>query len=75
LAPLIRAHPEIEWKMTLTYGEKDFFKRKYADDLFKEGVLKTGSVNTVFGCGHHLYFDDPENTLKYTLDSFFKIED
>jgi pimeloyl-ACP methyl ester carboxylesterase len=74
LAPLLRAHPEIDWKVTLTYGENDFFKRKYADELFSEGVLKTGSVNTVANCGHHLYFDDPASTLKYTLDSFFKIE-
>ena len=46
-------------KITFMYGEKDFFDRKYADELAKDGTLKESTVYTVTGSGHHPYIDNP----------------
>ena len=43
----------------MLYGEKDFFSRKTADELVKEGTLKDTKVYTAKGAGHQLYFDNP----------------
>lgn len=49
-------------------------KRKHAELLIQEKVLPQSQVIIVSNAGHHLYIDNPAETLKGLLDAFFKIE-
>lgn len=57
--PLMRAHKDMDWKITMVYGEKDFFKPHAGEELLKEGTINQGGVYMAKNCGHHIYFDDP----------------
>jgi pimeloyl-ACP methyl ester carboxylesterase len=59
---------------TFGYGERDFFKRIHADTLVQDGTLPNARVFTVSKSAHHPYFDNPEETLEYALESFFQFE-
>ena len=48
--------------------------RKHADQLVAEGTLPNSKVFTVKDSGHHLYFDNPEETLKVLLSEFMRFE-
>lgn len=58
----------------MAWGEKDFFKPFKGYQLLEEGIVKYGAVHIAKGCGHHLYFDDPEATMNSLLTTFFEIE-
>jgi pimeloyl-ACP methyl ester carboxylesterase len=59
---------------TFAYGDSDFFKREHADELVNDGTLVDCKVFTVSNSGHHLYFDNPEETLLNLLSEFFRHE-
>lgn len=73
LAPLFRVHADLNWRITMCFGEKDPFTREPADQLVKEGIIR-GSVHSIKGTGHHLYMDNAELTLKSMLKGFFELE-
>ena len=56
------------------YGETDFFWRKNADNLIKDGILREATVFTVPAAGHHPYIDNPTDTANYMIDNFLKFE-
>lgn len=71
---IYRSHNEIDWQITMVFGEDDFFKREPADELVADGTLKDGRVLTAKGTGHHLYFDNPKLAVDLSLTRFFELE-
>ena len=49
-------------------------KTEHAELLKQEKVLPESQVIIVSDAGHHLYIDNPAETLKGLLGAFFKIE-
>jgi pimeloyl-ACP methyl ester carboxylesterase len=49
-------------------------KPEHAELLKHEKVLPESQVIIVSDAGHHLYIDNPAETLKGLLDAFLKIE-
>lgn len=71
---MMRAQKDMDFKITMVYGENDFFKPHGGEELLKDGTIKHGNVFIAKNCGHHIYFDDPKQCLDLLLPSFFEIE-
>lgn len=55
------------------YGDADFMKPAHAQLLIHERTLPHAEVFVVSNSGHHLYFDNPAETLQGLLGSFFRV--
>jgi pimeloyl-ACP methyl ester carboxylesterase len=58
-------------EVSFYYGDRDWMDTNFNGKYVSEQLNEIGAkVYMVDNCGHHLYFDNPTDTLEYILDDF-----